>query len=70
MGPLGDFPALREQIHQVFPGGDLKLTDRLTWSLGLGYGFTGTSNRLIYKSRLELSFGRKHDQDATNAGAP
>ena len=61
LGSLRDFAAVHEQIHQVFPGGDLKIGDRLTWSFGMGFGFTGTGSRLIWKSRFELSFGKKHD---------
>jgi len=61
LGPLRDLPPAREQIHQVFPGGDLKIGERLTWSFGIGLGFTGTGSRLICKSRFELSLGRKHD---------
>jgi hypothetical protein len=58
LGPLRDLPAVHDQIHQVFPGGDLKIGDRLTWSFGVGFGMTATGSRLIAKSRIELSFGR------------
>lgn len=58
-GPLQDIPPLGGQIHQIFPGGDLKIGDRLTWSFGLGFGATNTGSGLIAKSRFELSFGHK-----------
>ena len=56
--PYGDLPALQEQVHQLVPGGDLKLGDRLLWSFGVGFGTTGTGNHLVLKSRFEFAFGR------------
>src|SRR5258706_14103924 len=61
LGPLRDLPAVREQVHQVFPGGDLKLGERLSWSFGMGFGLTATGSRLIWKSRFELELGKKRD---------
>ncbi len=61
-GPLPSFLPLKQQIHQIFPGGDLKLTKNFLLSFGIGIGLTPTGERLIYKSRLEYSFGRKHAQ--------
>jgi hypothetical protein len=58
-GPWQDLSPFRDQIHQIFPGGDLKLGDRLTWSFGVGFGATRTGSGLIGKSRFEFSFGRK-----------
>jgi hypothetical protein len=46
-----------EQVHQILPGGDLRLGRNVMWSLGVGVGSTGAGDRLIYKSRLEVSFG-------------
>jgi hypothetical protein len=45
------------QIHQLLPGGDLKITNKLLWSFGVGIGATSAGNRLVYKSRFEYSFG-------------
>jgi hypothetical protein len=59
---LGSLPALTSlssQTHQLFPGLDLKLAENLLWSLGIGVGLTSSEPRLVYKSRLEFSFGRK-----------
>ena len=58
-GPFPTFLPVKQQIHQVFPGGDWKVSKNLLWSFGVGIGLTSTGNRLIYKSRLEYSFGRK-----------
>lgn len=58
-GEVPTFLPLKQQIHQIFPGADWKLTKNLLWSFGIGVGLTPTGERLIYKSRLEYSFGRK-----------
>jgi hypothetical protein len=58
-GPFPTFLPLKQQTHQIFPGGDLNLTKNLVWSFGVGIGLTSAGDRLIYKSRLEYSFGRK-----------
>ena len=57
----GPFPTelpVREQIHQFLPGGDLKLAEHVLWSFGVGIGATAAGNRLVYKSRIEIEFGR------------
>ena len=57
----GPFPVelpIHEQVHQFLPGGDLKLSEHLLWSFGVGVGATSAGNRLVYKSRIELEFGR------------
>lgn len=48
-----------QKVHQFFPGVDLKLRENLLWSLGVGVGATSVEPRLVYKSRLEFSFGRR-----------
>lgn len=58
-GPIPSFLPLKQQIHQIFPGGDVKLTKNLLLNFGIGVALTTTGDRLIYKSRLEYSFGRK-----------
>jgi hypothetical protein len=59
-GPFPTFRPVDQQIHQIFPGGDVRLTKSLSCSLGVGIGLTSAGNRLIYKARFEYSFGRKH----------
>ncbi len=48
-----------QKVHQFFPGVDVKLRENLLWSLGVGVGATSVEPRLVYKSRLEFSFGRR-----------
>jgi hypothetical protein len=57
LGPLPFFLPAREQIHQLLPGGDVKLAKNLSWSFGVGVGITPAGNRIVYKSRLEFAFG-------------
>jgi hypothetical protein len=56
-GALPSFLPLREQIHQILPGADVKLTRNLEWSFGVGIGITSAGNRLVYKWRFEYAFG-------------
>jgi hypothetical protein len=57
-GPLPAELPLREQIHQFLPGGDLQISKDVLWSLGVGIGATPSGNRLVFKSRIEIEFGR------------
>lgn len=57
LGPLPDFLPRGEQVHQLFPGADIRLSERLVWSAGIGVGVTSAGPRLVYKSRFEFSFG-------------
>jgi hypothetical protein len=56
-GPLPAFEPFVAQIHQVLPGGDIRLRKNIIWSLGVGVGITRATDRIVYKSRLEISFG-------------
>jgi hypothetical protein len=58
IGYIPDFPSVREQVHQVFPGSDIRLAEGLVWSVGVGVGFTPQGPRLVIKSHLEFEFGR------------
>jgi hypothetical protein len=58
-GPVPSLLPGREQIHQILPGGDLKLAKSVLWSFGVGIGATPAGNRLVYKSRFEITFGGK-----------
>jgi hypothetical protein len=58
-GPLPAFLPIDQQIHQIYPGGDVRLTNDLLLNVGVGVGLTPAGDRFIYKSRLEYSFGRK-----------
>jgi hypothetical protein len=61
IGPLGDLLPGNEQVHQFFPGGDVKLSDSIIWNFGIGIGVTDAGSRLIYKSRIGILFGRKRN---------
>jgi hypothetical protein len=56
-GRVLDVAPLGQQVHQILPGGDIHLTKNLLWSGGIGIGVTSAGNRIVYKSRLEFSFG-------------
>jgi hypothetical protein len=58
-GPLGNLLPVERQVHQLYPGVDWKLKDGIQWDFGIGVGLTPMGNRLIYKTRVEFSFGRK-----------
>ena len=62
-GALRNLPAIHDQIHQVVPGGDWKIGDRLVVNVGIGFGVTSVGNRAFVKSRLEWSFGKKPGTD-------
>jgi hypothetical protein len=57
LGPLPSLLPGPGQIHQILPGGDVKLAKNLVWSFGVGINTTSAGNRLVYKSRFEFSFG-------------
>lgn len=58
---MGSVPALSpvsKQVHQIFPGVDIRLARHLTWSVAPGVGLTAIEPRLVFKSHLEFEFGR------------
>jgi hypothetical protein len=57
--PLPAFEPFVAQMHQILPGGDIRLRKNIIWSLGVGVGITPATHRIVYKSRLEFSFGEK-----------
>jgi hypothetical protein len=57
-GQLPAFAPLRDQGHQIIPGGDIRLTKHIVWSVGLGVGVSASTDRIVYKSRIEVTFGR------------
>jgi|HubBroStandDraft_6_1064221.scaffolds.fasta_scaffold707900_2 hypothetical protein len=58
-GPLPTFEPFAAQMHQILPGGDIRLRKNIIWSVGVGVGITPATDRIVYKSRLEISFGGK-----------
>jgi hypothetical protein len=59
LGPVRGIDPLRQQVHQIYPGVDWKITEHLLCNLGVGFGLTPTGNQLVVKSRLEYEWGRK-----------
>lgn len=59
LGPVRHFSPVTDQVHQIFPGVDWRIAERLLWSLGVGVGLTSQEPRLVLKSRIELEFGRR-----------
>jgi len=59
IGPLGNPLPRDQQVHQFYPGGDLKLTEKIIFNFGIGVGATPAGNRLVYKSRIGILFGKK-----------
>jgi hypothetical protein len=55
-GPLPSLLPIRQQLHQILPGGDLKLAKNVEWSFGVGLGVTPAGNQIVFKSRIEISF--------------
>jgi hypothetical protein len=56
-GPVPAFEPLILQGHQLIPGGDIQIRRNVIWSVGLGVGLTPATDRIVYKSRLEITFG-------------
>src|SRR5262249_41452879 len=57
-GPIINPLPKNEQVHQFFPGGDYKLNDNVVFNFGIGVGVTDAGNRLVYKSRVGILFGK------------
>jgi hypothetical protein len=58
IGYLPEIPSVRKQVHQLFPGVDVRLAKNLVWSVGAGAGLSSEPPRLVFKSHLEFEFGR------------
>jgi hypothetical protein len=58
IGFLPGFLPASQQVHQLFPGVDIKLARHLVWSVAPGVGLTPMEPRLVFKSHLEFEFGR------------
>jgi hypothetical protein len=59
-GPVRNLPAIGDQFHQILPGADVHIGERLMWSIGTGIGTTSVGSRVVLKSRIEFSFGHGH----------
>jgi hypothetical protein len=56
LGELADPLPASAQVHQFFPGVDLRAGDAITVGLRVGAGATTAGNRLVFASRLEVEF--------------
>jgi hypothetical protein len=56
---MGDLPPTDHQVHQLFPGGDLKFGESVVVNFGVGFGAMDAGNRLVYKMRVGYLFGEK-----------
>jgi len=54
LGHLWDLSPAREQVHQFYPGVELRLGDDFTWNMGVGIGATSAGNKLVFKSAIEV----------------
>jgi hypothetical protein len=59
LGPVRGIEPLGQQVHQIYPGVDWRITEHLLCNLGIGFGMTPVGNQLVVKSRLEYEWGRK-----------
>jgi hypothetical protein len=59
MGSVAGLAPIGRQVHQIFPGIDLRLARHLVWSVAPGVGLTPMEPRLVFKSHLEFQFGRR-----------
>ena len=55
-GELGSLLPGSAQVHQIFPGVDLRLGPGTTLGLSVGTGTTTAGNRLVFASRLGVEF--------------
>ncbi len=57
-GPVRNLPLLRDPVHQILPGADLRIREGTHLELRGGL-VQRSSQRLVVKSRFEFEFRRK-----------
>lgn len=57
VGPFGNFAPAREQVHQIYPGGDWEISGNLSLNFGLGVALTPAGDDLVAKLRFGFLFG-------------
>jgi hypothetical protein len=65
-GKIGDFLPLQEQSHQVFAVLDFKI-EKFDVELGVGYGLTAGSDRLVAKAIIGYAFPAPGQADRSSA---
>ncbi len=68
-GPIGNFLPFNEQSHQIFAVTDFKL-GVFDVDLGIGYGLTPGSDRLVTKAIIGYAFPAPGKENATESRAP
>jgi len=68
-GPIGNFLPLQEQSHQIFAVTDFKL-GKFDIELGVGYGLTSGSDRLITKAIIGYAFPVPGKEDEASDHPP
>jgi hypothetical protein len=56
IGPFGNVLPKTEQSHQIYPGGDWKISESVVLNFGLGFALTNGSADLVGKLRLGVLF--------------
>jgi hypothetical protein len=72
LGQIGDFPSFNQQSHQLYAVTDFKL-GKFDIDLGIGYGLTPGSDRLLVKTIIGYAFpvpGKKDDASEAAPKAP
>jgi len=59
--PVGNLLPTNQQVHRLFPGGDLRITENIVWNFGVGIGLTEAGSGLVYKTRIGILFGGKQN---------
>jgi hypothetical protein len=66
LGKIGDFLPLQEQSHQLFAVTDFKI-EKFDVELGVGYGLTAGSDRLVAKAIIGYAFPVPGQDDRSSA---
>jgi hypothetical protein len=56
LGEVSNFLPRAQQIHQLFGGGDLQVSENIVINAGLGFGLTDAGNRTVLKARVGWMF--------------
>lgn len=68
LGQIGNFLPFQQQSHQIFAVTDFKV-DKVDVELGLGYGLTSASDRLVAKAILGYAFPVPGQKDSGDGGS-
>lgn len=57
LGEVADLLPVVQQIHQFYPGLDVRLGDDVIWNVAVGVGVTSAGNRFTLKTSFEVPLG-------------